>query len=240
MPTPGSATRSRWASSSTGSGSTAGPEEKLNTRLMVVGICVRFVPKDDFRGGRRDSFGSNQVLLGGMMAPASQTAIRSDTRTGNSENATAARPELTACSSAAAPRAPPTKSIRLSERTSAIFSTGPSRPSCSTLTSSDATASDGSGGVRARSVRHAPCRYMAMSPRREGIACPGSTMKDSPTAARHCSGERPARSFTTRLYASTCNWSCGKATASTVSHSPPPEAFAARNCARARAALAAR
>jgi hypothetical protein len=29
MPTPGSVTRSRWASSSTGIGSTAGPAEKL-------------------------------------------------------------------------------------------------------------------------------------------------------------------------------------------------------------------
>src|SRR5687767_13898851 len=36
MPTPGSATRSRWASSSTGGGSTAGPAEKLKTRVMVV------------------------------------------------------------------------------------------------------------------------------------------------------------------------------------------------------------
>src|SRR5438309_8769083 len=35
MPTPGSVTRSRCASSSTGSGSTAGPAEKLNTRVAV-------------------------------------------------------------------------------------------------------------------------------------------------------------------------------------------------------------
>src|SRR5687768_9326820 len=38
MPTPGSATRSRCASSSTGSGSTAGPAEKLKTRWVVVAI----------------------------------------------------------------------------------------------------------------------------------------------------------------------------------------------------------
>ena len=35
MPTPGSAIRSRCASSRTGSGSTAGPAEKLNTRVAV-------------------------------------------------------------------------------------------------------------------------------------------------------------------------------------------------------------
>src|SRR5437870_589621 len=35
MPMPGSAIRSRCASSSTGSGSTAGPAEKLNTRVAV-------------------------------------------------------------------------------------------------------------------------------------------------------------------------------------------------------------
>src|SRR5215203_501183 len=35
MPTPGSDTRSRWISSSTGSGSTAGPAAKLKMRLTV-------------------------------------------------------------------------------------------------------------------------------------------------------------------------------------------------------------
>src|SRR5688572_22774667 len=38
MPTPGSDTRSRCASSSTGSGRTAGPAEKLKTRWVVVAI----------------------------------------------------------------------------------------------------------------------------------------------------------------------------------------------------------
>ena len=38
MPTPGNATRSRWICSSTLTGSTAGPEEKLNTRAVVVDI----------------------------------------------------------------------------------------------------------------------------------------------------------------------------------------------------------
>ncbi len=64
------------------------------------------------------SFGSNQVDFGGMMPPASEIAIRSSTVTGNIENATAALPESTACSSAAVPRAPPTKSMRLSVRMS--------------------------------------------------------------------------------------------------------------------------
>ena len=40
------------------------------------------------------SFGSNQVLFGGMIAPASDTAIRSATLTGNIENATAALPDV--------------------------------------------------------------------------------------------------------------------------------------------------
>src|SRR6185503_11020153 len=39
MPTPGSVTRSRWISSSTGSGSTAGPAAKLKMRL-TVGMSV--------------------------------------------------------------------------------------------------------------------------------------------------------------------------------------------------------
>ncbi len=36
IPTPGSETRSRWICSSTGTGMTAGPEEKLKTRAVAV------------------------------------------------------------------------------------------------------------------------------------------------------------------------------------------------------------
>ncbi len=55
-----------------------------------------------------------------MISPASEIAISSLTLTGNSENATAARPLPTACSSAPVPRPPPTKSMRLSVRSSPI------------------------------------------------------------------------------------------------------------------------
>ena len=53
-----------------------------------------------------------------MISPASDTAIRSATFTGYSENATAALPLSTAFLELAVPRAPPTKSIRLSVRMS--------------------------------------------------------------------------------------------------------------------------
>src|SRR5262245_61338471 len=47
MPTPGSATRSRCASSSTGSGSTAGPAAKLKIRVVVVAGITRTPPTPD-------------------------------------------------------------------------------------------------------------------------------------------------------------------------------------------------
>src|SRR5262249_13841862 len=51
MPTPGSETRSRWISSSTGIGSTAGPAEKLWTRCTVFMSAPAFV----FSRSQRDS-----------------------------------------------------------------------------------------------------------------------------------------------------------------------------------------
>ena len=59
------------------------------------------------------SLGSNHVDFGGMISPASETAMRSSILTGNSENATAAAPESTSRSRYWVPRAPPTKSIRV-------------------------------------------------------------------------------------------------------------------------------
>src|SRR5438105_3944881 len=53
------------------------------------------------------SFGSNHVDFGGMMAPASDTAIRSATPTGCIENATALCPRSTRAWSSRVPRAPP-------------------------------------------------------------------------------------------------------------------------------------
>ena len=53
-----------------------------------------------------------------MISPASDTAINSTTLTGYIEKAAAALPESTSCSSVLVPFAPPTKSIRLSVRTS--------------------------------------------------------------------------------------------------------------------------
>ena len=56
-----------------------------------------------------------------MMPPASRDGHQIVTATGNIEKATAALPESTACSRASVPRAPPTKSIRLSVRMSPMF-----------------------------------------------------------------------------------------------------------------------
>ena len=70
-----------------------------------------------------------------MMPPASEMVIRSSTLTGYIENATANLPEFTSFSSSAGPLAPPTKSMRLSVRTSPIPSTGASSVSCRRLTS---------------------------------------------------------------------------------------------------------
>src|ERR1039458_9149277 len=57
------------------------------------------------------SFGSNQVLLGGMMPPASAMLIKSSMLVGNMLNAQAYSPLLTSFSSSAVPRMPPTKLI---------------------------------------------------------------------------------------------------------------------------------
>src|SRR5206468_11656848 len=49
MPTPGSASRSRWISSRTGTGSTAGPAAKLKTRCTVVIGRLFDQPRNHFR-----------------------------------------------------------------------------------------------------------------------------------------------------------------------------------------------
>ena len=59
------------------------------------------------------SFGSNHVLLGGMMPPASAIVIRSRMLVGYIENAQAYSPEFTSFSNSPVPRMPPTKFIRL-------------------------------------------------------------------------------------------------------------------------------
>src|SRR3954468_2236754 len=210
------------------------------------------------------NFGSNQVDFGGMISPASETAIRSATFTGYSENPTAALPESTSVSSPLVPRAPPTKSMRLSVRTSAIFRTGASKCSCRTLTSRTSIGFGvrrsafgvlvpGSGfwvlgsrfWVLGRSVCHARWKYIAISPRLAGAAGPGATSKRSRTALMNASGESAPRSFTIRLYGRICTWSCGKATPSIVAASAPsprsaPRVRPAPSSARVRAALAAR
>src|SRR3954468_1349895 len=212
------------------------------------------------------NFGSNQVDFGGMISPASETAIRSATLTGYSENPTAALPESTSVSSPLVPRAPPTKSMRLSVRTSAIFRTGASKCSCRTLTSRTSIGFGvrrsafgvlvlvpGSGfsvlgswfWVLGRSVCHARWKYIAISPRLAGAAGPGATSKRSRTALMNASGESAPRSFTIRLYGRICTWSCGKATPSIVAASAPaprpgPRVRLAPSSALVRAALAAR
>ena len=70
------------------------------------------------------SLGSNQVLLGGMMPPASAMAIRSSMLVGNMEKAQAYSPLLTSFSSSAVPRMPPTKLMRLLVRGSAMPNSG--------------------------------------------------------------------------------------------------------------------
>ena len=102
-------------------------------------------------------------------------------------------PSPRAARARAVPRAPPTKSIRLSVRTSAIFSTGASSRSCSTLTSSEPIGSD---AVR----RHArPQRVPAAAGstsrcRRDAPASPGpaSTSKRSRTACEERVGRQAA------------------------------------------------
>ena len=55
------------------------------------------------------SFGSNQVLLGGMIPPVSATTIKSSMSVGNIEKAQAYSPLSTSFSSSSVPRMPPTK-----------------------------------------------------------------------------------------------------------------------------------
>ena len=114
------------------------------------------------------SFGSNHVDLGGMMPPASAIAIRSSMPTGNSENATAARPLATSRSSSACPRIPPTKSMRLSVRGSPTPRCGPSTVRCNTSTSSASARDVPAGGAGNTSVCQRPARYIPTSPRRRG------------------------------------------------------------------------
>ena len=59
------------------------------------------------------SFGSNQVLLGGMIPQASAIAMRSSMLVGNMENAQAYSFVLTSFSNSDGPRIPPTKLMRL-------------------------------------------------------------------------------------------------------------------------------
>src|ERR1017187_1876188 len=87
------------------------------------------------------SLGSNQVLLGGMMPPASAMAMRSSMLVGNSEKAQAYSPALTSFSSSAVPRMPPTKLMRLLVRGSAMPKTGSSTCLCRSVTSSVSIAS---------------------------------------------------------------------------------------------------
>ena len=137
------------------------------------------------------------------------------------------------------PRAPPTKSIRLSVRTSPMPSSGVSTVFCRRLTSSRSGGLTSLGPAPSASVCHLPSRNIATSPFLAGVAGPSLTTYCSRSFASSDCGEYEPRSLTTRLYGNTCIWLSGKATASTVSHSPRPP-LAPRNCCRARAALAAR
>src|SRR5207253_6957368 len=121
------------------------------------------------------SFGSNHVDFGGMIASASDTVISSSTLTGYIENATAALPLSTSCSSATVPLAPPTKSIRRSVRISPIPSTGPSTFSCNKLQSRESMRPVPILPALSRSRQYqAPPTYIDVSPFREGMASPRS------------------------------------------------------------------
>src|SRR5204862_8227472 len=117
------------------------------------------------------SFGSNHVDFGGMMPPSSAIDIRSSMVTGCMEKATAARPSLTADSSAAVPRAPPTKSIRLSLRMSPILRSGSSTWCCRRATSRPLAREPSAGAAFDRSsAYHAPSRYIDTSPMPPSLA----------------------------------------------------------------------
>src|SRR3954469_17618938 len=64
IPTPGSATRSRCASSSTGSGSTDGPAEELQTRCGGVALIyrVRRLSRIEIHADDAYGFGCNRFL----------------------------------------------------------------------------------------------------------------------------------------------------------------------------------
>ena len=109
-----------------------------------------------------------------MMAPASETAIRSATLTGNSENATAALPESTSVSSSAVPRAPPTKSMRLSVRD---VRDAENRREQLLLQHADVERRESRRSRRrlrraAAASASAPPKYIAISPRCAGAAGP--------------------------------------------------------------------
>ena len=82
------------------------------------------------------SFGSNQVLFGGMIPPPSATVINSSMLVGNIENAHAYWPLLTSFSSSGVPRMPPTKWMRLLVRGSSTPNNGARTYFCSNVASS--------------------------------------------------------------------------------------------------------
>jgi integrase len=90
------------------------------------------------------SLGSNQVLLGGMSSPASETAMSCSMRVGKRWSAIDQPSAATRFSSSFAPRIPPTKSTFLSRRGSSIPKMGARTCSCASEQSSDATGSFGS------------------------------------------------------------------------------------------------
>src|ERR1700674_3973067 len=115
------------------------------------------------------SFGSNHVDLVGMIDPASETAIHYSMLTGYVENATAAPPLSTSCSSVFVPLAPPTKSMRRSVRMSPMPSTGASTRSWSTLQSSESMMLPPAAPALPRPMRYqAPPTYIETSPLRPG------------------------------------------------------------------------
>ena len=120
----------------------------------------------------------------------------------------------TARSSSPVPRMPPTKSIRVSVRGSAISSSGSSRRPAGTLTSS-APVGD---RRRRRRVEHerVPAaaevhRHVALAHRGGRPVLHGRSAPARRRGTRPASG--PPRSWTRRLYGRTCIWSSGKATA---------------------------
>ena len=190
------------------------------------------------RAGRPRSLGSNQVDLGGMIPPASAIAINSSMVTGNRRTPPPPARCRPACSSAPVPRIPPTKSIRLSVRTSPMpEERRQHRPAAGSTSSAIGGAGPAAprrqleactSGRRGTSRTWPALRRRAQPAGRHSLAA----------SARNASGERPPDPSRRGCRAGSASGHGGRPRRGRVRTSPrrrPPRSACAR-----RAALAAR